>query len=161
VSGYLFSDIGGVMTTIAYRDGILAADSRATFQSEEGGARCVRCRKIYRKKTKAGIEVLIGTAGESSSGLLFVDWYGSDRKPPIKFLDGDADFLCLVVTPSGVLEYDKWCRGEEVEEEFAAIGSGAKAALGALYAGASAEEAVRIACKIDPYSSEPIYVEKL
>lgn len=42
---------------------------------------------------------------------------------------------------------------------FYAIGSGADIALGALHAGAEAQEAVEIACKISAYSSLPLQVE--
>ncbi len=38
---------------------------------------------------------------------------------------------------------------------FKAWGSGTPVALGALHAGCSAEEAVRIACLVDPYSGGP------
>lgn len=40
-----------------------------------------------------------------------------------------------------------------------AIGSGADLALGALHAGAEAQEAVEIACKLSAYSSLPLQVE--
>lgn len=46
-------------------------------------------------------------------------------------------------------------------DEYFAIGSGGSFALGAMDAGASAEEAVKIACKRDLYTSEPVEVEKI
>lgn len=144
------------MTTIVYRDGILAADSRATYTSEEGGARAWGCDKLFRK---AG--AIIGTAGETGPGLVFVDWWGSGKPPPPQFIEGDADFACLVLTKKGLFEYDKWCRGEKITHQFYAIGSGAKAAMGALYMGASAREAVAVACKIDPYTAPPVVWMKL
>lgn len=143
------------MTTIAVRDGVIAADSWATHWSEAGGARRHTCAKLYRKRVTEGrksFDVIIGTAGESSPGMLFVDWYGSGAEVPRMLLDRDPDFSCLILTPSGLFEADEYCRPEAVLEPFYAIGSGAKAALAAMHCGRSAVEAVRIAARIDPYT---------
>lgn len=89
------------MTTIAYRDGILAADSGATYSSEAGGSRKASCHKLYRKivefidvpastcydpaanggegatfaapQQTHKEDILIGTAGESAPALLYLD----------------------------------------------------------------------------------------
>jgi hypothetical protein len=129
----------------------MVADSRMTMESEAGGARVFRCEKLYRK---AG--AIIGLAGDSGPGLVFLDWYGTGRAKPTSLIDGDADFTALVLTKKGLFEYDKWCRGEKVIGRFYAIGSGAKAALGALHMGATARRAVEIACRVDPYSAPPL-----
>lgn len=149
------------MTTIVVRNGVMASDSRVTVDSEAGGARVFRCEKIFRKETPKEGVVLIGTAGESSPGLLFVDWYGTDKPTPAELLEGEADIDIVVLTKRGIFSYDKWCRGEKVVGKFYAIGSGAKAALGALHMGADAIKAVKIACKIDPYSAAPIVSKRL
>ena len=152
------------MTTIAYRGGIIAADSRATYTSEAAGSRVHACKKLFRKRVGEGRkahDVIIATAGETSPGMVFVDWYGTGKPVPELFLHLGGDFTCLVLTPRGLFEYDVYCRGEPIEEEFYAIGSGAKAALGAMHAGKSAVEAVRIACRIDPYSGGRIVQETL
>lgn len=149
------------MTTIVVRDGIMAADSCVTVSSEAGGDRKFRCEKIYKKVLPNGETVLIGTAGESAPGLVFVDWYGSGKPNPTELLDGEADIDIIVLTTRGVFGYDKWCRGEKLMGRFHAIGSGTKAALGALHMGATARQAVRIACKIDPYSAPPIVTMSL
>lgn len=144
------------MTTIAVRNGIMAADSRVTHDSEAGGTRLFRTEKVFRKG-----KVLIGLAGESEPGLIFLDWYGTGKEPPSILIAGDADFTALVLTRRGLYEYGKYCRPEKVLEPFYAIGSGCKAALGAMHMGANAQTAVRIACKIDPYSAPPIVVMPL
>jgi len=151
------------MTTIAYRDGVLAADSRVTY-GEDAGARVHFCRKLFRRKVGEGRkahEVIIATAGESSPGMVFVDWYGSGKPTPAMFEHLGPDFVCLVLTPKGLFEYDAYCRGEPIEEPFYAIGSGAKAALAAMHCGRSAVEAVRIAARIDPYTGGRIVSETL
>jgi len=151
------------MTTIAYRDGILAADSRVTH-GEDGSARTHTCKKLFRKTITQGkktFEVVIATAGESSPGMVFVDWYGTGKPIPDIFLHLGGDFTCLVLTPQGLFEYDVYCRAEEVLDDFYAIGSGAKVALGAMACGKSAIEAVRIAARYDPYTGGRIVSETL
>jgi hypothetical protein len=149
------------MTTIAYRSGVIAADSRTTTHTEEGGSRVFRCEKLYRKFPGHPDEVILGTAGETFSSLVFVDWYGTGKKRPSELIDGDADFTVLAFTRKGLFEYDKWCRGERILNSFYAVGSGAKAAMGAMHMGASAQKAVEIACRIDPFSAPPIVAWRL
>jgi hypothetical protein len=152
------------VTTIAFKDGWIAADSRVTVDSEGGGARKFKCEKLYRKIVGEGDqrrEVIIGTSGESSPSLLFVDWYGSGEAVPDQLIYGSADFTCLIVESDGIYEADAYCRPEKIVEPFYAIGSGSKAALAAMHCGKSAAEAVEIACRIDPYSAPPIVVMRL
>lgn len=147
------------MTTIAYRDGVIAADTCVSISTEAGGARKFRTEKLFRKRVKVKgrfEEHILGTAGEASPSLVFVDWYGSGKPAPEIFADLGPDFTILIATPRGLFEADAYCRPERVFESFYAIGSGAKAALGAMHAGANARQAVAIACKIDPYSAPPI-----
>ena len=151
------------MTTIAYRDGILAADSRLTVD-HGSGARKHTCKKLFRKRVgegKKAYDVIIATAGESSPGMVFVDWYGSGKPVPDLFLHLGGDFLCLVLSPSGLFEYDVYCRGEPIEEEFYAVGSGSMAALAAMHCGKSAIEAVRVASRIDSFTGGRIVYEAL
>jgi hypothetical protein len=131
----------------------MAADSRATTNTEGGGSRVSTCQKLFKKKFGEK-EVIIGTAGETGSGLVFVDWYGTGKDPP-DFLTGEADFQCLVLSDEGLFEFDKWCRGEKILDKFYSVGSGAKAAMGAMWAGKGALEAVKIAAKVDPYTAGP------
>jgi ATP-dependent protease HslVU (ClpYQ) peptidase subunit len=144
------------MTTIAVRAGIMAADSRVTIHTEEGGARMTQCIKIFRRK-----DAIIGLAGESEPGLVFLDWYGSGKPAPSVLIDAEADFTALVLTAKGIFEYGKYCRPEKVRGKYWAVGSGCKAALGAMAMGATAEKAVEVACGIDPYTAPPVHVLKL
>ena len=144
------------MTTIAYRNGLMAADSRMTTE-DDSGCRIFKCEKLYRIETPRFGEAIVGLAGETYSGLIFLDWLKADNADgPENLLIGDADFTGLVLTKRGLYEYDKWCRGERVLDRFYAIGSGAKAALGAMHMGADARQAVAVAARVDPYTGGPI-----
>lgn len=134
----------------------MAADSRITHETEAGGSRFTRCVKLYRKR-----DAIIGCAGDGGAGLVFVDWYGSGKPVPQILIDFDADLTALVLTRRGVFLYDAYCMPEKVIDRFWAVGSGAKAALGAMHAGASAERAVEIAALIDPYTAAPFATMKL
>ena len=145
------------MTTIAYKAGIIAADSRETYCTDAGGSTVSRCEKLFRKKVGRR-EVIIGTAGGTYAGMLFVDWYGSgkDRPAVLTDLDLEEDFDVLILEHGKVFTCNHLCRPVEVLDPFCAIGSGRKAALAAMHCGRSAREAVRIACLLDPYSAPPI-----
>lgn len=154
------------MTTIAYRNGILAADSRVTVSSEAGGDRTFQCEKLFRKMIPGPDgtveEVIFATAGDSTSGMVFVDWYGSGHEAPVtQFMAANADFTVLVLRKDGLWEYDAWCRGMQIKDEFYAIGSGCKLALGAMEMGAGALKAVEIAGRRDPYTAGPFTTMRL
>jgi ATP-dependent protease HslVU (ClpYQ) peptidase subunit len=142
------------LTTIAYRDGIIAADTRVTF-----GGRAHRCTKLYRKTLGAGRnkhDVVLAVAGEASPALLFVDWFGSGAPIPDMLRSHGGDFSCLILTPDGLFEADVFCRPERVLDEFYAIGSGARGALAAMVCGKSAIEAVAVAAVHDIYTGGDI-----
>lgn len=156
------------MTTLAYRNGTIAADSRCTEDTEHGGTRVFNCEKIFVKEGvhlgKHGAEdVILATAGETFSGMIFVDAYGGSRMPQVQdaLLTGEADFSILILRSDGLFVVDKWCRQVKVLDEFYAEGSGAKAAFGAMHMGASAQRAVEIACRIDPYTAPPIVTARI
>lgn len=140
------------MTTIAFRDGVMAADSCATQTTEGGGAVKLLCEKMY-KKTVAGRSVVLGTAGESQPGLVFVEWYGSEKRRPKRIRE--SDFTVLIWDGGVLYESDGWCVLERIIGPFHAIGSGRKCALAAMECGKTALEAVEIAAKFDPYTAGP------
>jgi hypothetical protein len=153
------------MTTIAYRNGVLAADSRCTYEDPSAGTQVFKCEKLFRKSIPNAEgqmeEVILATQGETFSGMLFVDWYGSGKEPPELLIHGDAEFTVLILKKDGLYEVDRWCRPIKVLEDFYAVGSGSKAAMGAMFMGADAAKAVDVACKIDPYSALPIVTMSL
>jgi hypothetical protein len=161
------------VTTIVVKGGRMASDSRLTVSSEEGGDRVFNVKKIFR--TRHGN--VVGTSGENGPGLVFLQWaedlgsdgihvvYDKDYAPPRpEILDSQEveDFQALVLTAGGqLISYDKFFVPETIYLEanfgFYAIGSGAKAALGALHAnsGLTAKQAVIIASLVDPWTAGP------
>ena len=140
------------MTTIAYRDGVLAADSLVTLGS-------TKAHGSYQKIKRIG-DCLVGTAGSVADCQAFVHWLqaGDDDKPPPK-----GEYSALIIGPNGQVR-ELECgnimprpRGAK----FFALGSGGPFALAAMYAGATATEAVKIAAKIDTNTGLPVKTLKL
>lgn len=140
------------MTTIAYRAGIMAADTCVTD-------RCCRVgtiAKIWRRDDGA----LAGMSGAADDMAVFRKWFldGADAPYPAIIHDSEG----ILVLPGGqVLGYFKSGIGIEIEADFFAIGSGFKAALGAMHAGADAAEAVRIAALLDVDTALPLTIIRL
>jgi hypothetical protein len=154
------------MTTIAWDGRSIAADSQITYEGDASGTRKHKCAtKLFRKTVVVdgdAEEVIMAVQGEASAANLFVKWFdGTDKEPPEIFAYNPPDFTCLVWFKHGLYEYDAYCVGEQVTEPFYAIGSGSKAALGAMHMGANALKAVQVAAEVDPYTMGPFHVETL
>lgn len=148
------------MTVIAVRAGIMAADTRETWGDDSYS----RCEKIFRKRIK-GREHVIGTAGSSYSGMVFVDWYGSGKEPPETLtdnLDLEEDFEIIIWDGRRLYTCNHLCRPVPViGASYMAVGCGRKAALAAMAMGASARRAVEVTCGIDPTCGLPLTFVKL
>lgn len=140
------------MTTIAYRDGVLAAD-RCSWS---GSARR-RVRKVFKVRSPDGRSYLVAFAGDGMFALAVLAWMRFEREAPdaAKFVKSDSlDNQCALVIDerkriyqlSYALNY-----GRSMERIYA-FGGGQEFAWGALEAGASAVEAVRIAIKRSDYA---------
>jgi ATP-dependent protease HslVU (ClpYQ) peptidase subunit len=154
------------MTTIAVRDGIMCSDSQATrgdFIDNRSST------KIYEVSG-----CLVGISGNAISSRKFVEWFqdmaehsaAQDAFPlatiqlPDKMVE--EDFHALVAYPDKtVYEFFGCDNIIECEEDYAAVGSGMLYALCAMDAGASAEEAVKVAIKRDVYSGGEIQKHSL
>lgn len=146
------------MTIVAYRDGIMAADS-AIWASDKH----IIC--SYRKKImRSDGGSLFGTSGSVANSLRaerHIKTCGLDFS---KFKDvlPDGNFSGLLVMPNGkifILEADMW--PQPIRMKWAAIGAGSTFSMGALAAGASAEQAVRLAIKHTDCGGGPVQVERL
>lgn len=138
------------MTTIAYKDGVLAADTLITAN----GMICGYAKKIWR----AG-RLLIGGAGSDAVTNTFRDWVkdGMSGDHPLKKDIGNL----FIVKPDGLTVM--WCDDGPflMKETFWALGSGEEVAMGAMAAGASARKAVQLACARDTRSGGDVTVLKL
>jgi 20S proteasome alpha/beta subunit len=140
------------MTTIVYRGGVMAADSRAY-----AGYNAALGSKTKIRRLPDG--TLIGCSSvQPGLGEAVIEWYAKGARPAAAPAKGDAKFTLLVVKPDGSAFYasDGFYLSGPLVAPFFAIGSGEHAAQGALHAGCSAKQAVEIACKIDVWSAPPI-----
>ena len=136
------------MTTVAYRAGVMAADTMATMGDEKAYGAV----KLFHTS-----EYLVGMAGSLSNLLPFRDWlldYGGDTGGLHRHWDSipnyGGGFTALLVDLSGTV----WnCGGNfppiTLHREFEAIGSGSDFAMAAMECGKSAADAVRVARKFD------------
>lgn len=135
------------MSTIAFRAGVMAADSLITA----GDMRCGETKKIAR-----GAKGTIGgAAGGLSDSALFVSWVEKDCEPEPPPFEGDLDGI-VVLRDGRTFYVGKSGALVPFRAEFTAVGSGEKFAMGAMMAGASAAEAVRIAVTLDTGSGGEI-----
>lgn len=137
------------MTTIVYRDGVIAADRQA-----ETGGTVTRCTKLFRLEG-----FVIGVSGNLAVGIAFKRWFEGDQDGDCP-LDDSTDAL-VMNTQTGVCEH--WETpgiGIPVEDDFVAIGSGAELAYGAMEMGADAKKAIKVASKWDSSTGNGIQAVK-
>ena len=127
------------MTTIAFRDGVVASDTQCT----DSGL------PTYKKKLYPVRDSVVAITGDVYACHKFLQWY-SDKKQDKPDFPSDADFECLIFTPSGLYGVDAHMTMVRFEPgEYCAFGSGRDAALGAMFMGASAVEAIEAAIRFD------------
>lgn len=135
------------MTTIAYRDGILAADTKVS----EDGLYCGSITKVG----KIG-EVLFAATGSLFFLQSFSDWVRNGLPEPMpEDIKNDENGTGILIYREHFLNLEKG-KWDRLYTDFAAFGSGRRIALGALAMGGSAIEAVEIAIKYDTYSGGDI-----
>lgn len=129
------------MTTIAYRDGVLAADTLVTVSTHRDG---------YVTKIRKRGPLLAAAAGTLAIALKFMDWFSaglpSDRAPDMSGgNDEKYGSSGYIFSPCGLIlgfSHQGWVRKRA---PFYAVGSGADYCYGAFAMGATAEQAVRAA----------------
>ena len=130
------------MTTVAYRDGVMACDSLLT-----GGFK-----SVIKDKVIKGRDATVGFCGDAIaaySSAMYLAGEVQDR-PAASSKD---DVLFLVYRDGDLFLADSELRELPLDgNKFYAIGSGEQAAMTAMYMGASATEAVKMAIKVDENS---------
>jgi hypothetical protein len=142
------------MTTVAYRDGVLAADTLVVC----GNVRTGYISKIL--KTRRG--GLVGISGNLEGAAQFLTWVRSGRRGKPPATDDESGCRGIVVEPDGSVLF--WDGGPALFPKrgaYFALGSGRDVALGALAMGATADAAVRAAMQIDIYTGGDVEMLRL
>ena len=141
------------MTVLVYRNGVLASDRQIT-DSNAG-------RKYEWPKIQMLDDALVGICGDMYRGEAFVKMYRAGMRnacskvPETWFQtdDEDMDFEVIVIKEKVIKIYNQLLIPLDISDvNYYAMGSGADIAYGALYMGATAEEAVKAAAAIDSNS---------
>lgn len=130
------------MTTLAFKDGILSTESRMTMDGviTHDGVEKIVCRG----------ERCFAIVGAVAKAMRFLDALVEDRK---RLPSMEASCTVAELLPTGELRiYEDGGSFVFPMHTFTAYGSGVAAAMASFHMGACAVEAVRIACKVDPYS---------
>lgn len=127
------------MTVIAYRDGLIACDSMCI----SGGMK-----SNVNKFARPANAILFGS-GEQSAFLQLVSWYVGGANPadwPTSI--NRNDFTSMIVAQGGrIFEYEHLPYPIEIIDPYSAWGSGRDIAMGAMYMGATAEQACMAAAQ--------------
>lgn len=144
------------MTTIAYRQGIMAADSFAGGGDVFDGS-AIKLRQL----ADGGV---LGFSGELSMLEHVVAWVergaNAYEPPPVKY-DEDATWTALIAYPTHVVYVEHTWRTVRLDAEYHASGIGRQFALGAMANGASAEKAVIAACQHSIHTRLPVITMKV
>ena len=151
------------MTTVAFKDGVMASDSRAV--SEAIGI-TAPCKKIYSVAIgKNRKPHLIGFSGHNSSCMMFLEWFKTRdetlRGRILTHCGNDKGFHAMIWDGKKLSDADELCVVETVDDEYYAIGSGATHAITAMDCGKNAMQAVRYAARRDIYTGGRIVTARL
>jgi len=137
------------MTTIAYRDGVIAADS----QCDSGDFRDCTAIKVARNDRGD----LCGAAGDLPTAQRVLAWFEAGEKgDEPRYRKEEANGEGFIVRRDGSIEIMDDGGHYTIKASYYATGSGRKFALGAMAAGATAEQAVEAAMKHDIYTGGEI-----
>lgn len=130
------------MTVIAYRDGVMAADTGAIFSGVVSAG--------HRKIVRGPDGTLAGASGQMVPASQWLDWIAGGERgaepAPDRLNDGEeSTFTALLVRPDGRVWMVEGGGRVEVTAPYHSLGAGMEAALGAMFSGASAEIAAKAA----------------
>lgn len=137
------------MTTIVYRNGIIAGDTAVFDRGVYCGTTC--------KISRAPDGTIGGCAGALAVLSNFEAWMdsGADGEPPQ--IPASEDSECIWVRPDGSVWWaGPGSRATCLQGEYFAVGSGFSVAMGALAMGADAMRAVEICADLDSQTRRPL-----
>jgi hypothetical protein len=137
------------MSTIVYKEGILAGDTAVSFQDQRFG----KCKKIFDLEDKT-----VGIVGALCLFPEFIKFIEGKEFNKEIFKEEKNNFEAVVIDKitKKTTTYDKSLSPEEVEADFICFGSGASLAKGALLMGATPKQAIECAAKIDVFTNNEI-----
>lgn len=140
------------MTTVAVRDGVMAADTQGSFEGIK-----MKMTKVFRVHDE-----LIGVCGNYDKAYEFVTLYRKGKRKELNGNDKDEDFDYLLLNAKG-LYLATGFNGPQVKvyEGFFAIGSGKESAITAMRMGATAKEAVKMAHLNDMHTGSVVQEKRL
>lgn len=142
------------MTVVAVRDNIIAADRMASVSGT-----AMEVPKLFTIKNRAlvpirgGVEayLIIAVSGDYALGLLRAHWYADDETEDKDYPQPKHDQWARLVVASHdrIVVYEDYPVAVQYMDKYLAFGSGMDYAMGAMYCGANAIEAVSAACAHD------------
>lgn len=142
------------MTTIVYRNGVMAADTRAYSGDKQ---------PIGQKNKIGQVELSSGeiiTFGISTPHPGYSEqiraWLGNERSADYEPQEREFDMLLVDGKGEVYFFHNNFVPSGPLTAEYFAAGSGAEYALGALAHGADAVEAVEAAAQLDVWTGAPI-----
>lgn len=147
------------MTIICIKDNVVAADG----SSWDGHIMVVGDRRKIIRSEDGAIGAACGTAGSTLVFRRYFQFSNADRRRAggVLTFDKESGFEAVWLEPDG----QAWCVGFDgwpyAVAQPAASGAAYELALGAMYAGASAEEAVRICIERHDGAGGEVFVERL
>jgi ATP-dependent protease HslVU (ClpYQ) peptidase subunit len=118
------------MTTVAYKNGVMAADRMAC----EGNTKYGRMTKVHRSRG-----YLLGFSGAADVSMALLRWFENGADPaewPDPHGEDGTEANMLVVSPTGsVMCYERFPVPLIMEQEYHAIGSGRDFALAVMHMG--------------------------
>ena len=150
------------MTTVVYKNGILAADSLVCYQGKRFGL----ANKVFEVKasTITKNDVVFSGSGCLMHYKLFSDFLRGDSidKELFKSISEEGfDGIVIDKKTKEVFIYDQFLCPETVSAEFYCLGSGGDIAKGAMLMGATPKEAIECASRFDLHTNDNIQQIKL
>lgn len=139
------------MTTIAYRNGVLAGDRQCGIN---GWINPYSVPKLFSLGQSAG-HAIAAVTGDYQDALRLIEWFRQPFGDRPKLGDNSR---VIILRARDELTIYEGAGSFDIETEFAAWGSGMPAATAALIMGATARRAVEVAAMLDEGTSADIDV---
>lgn len=139
------------MSTIAYRDGIIAADTLCVRNGTRTGS--------FTKIARHANGTLGGAVGSLIFGSAFLKWVceGTGDPPPREKDDGYYD-AGLLIRPDGIIEVFEFKGQAIIRAPYYALGSGSEFAFASMFRGDSAAVAIATAIHFDIHSGGEVEI---